>query len=1207
MEIDEIIRDIFGPEVFLEPNDTKFSKENEKSSRVSHSLDLINKYIESTLLKDAPVKDIRDSRIGRIGPDIVRFDVSSRLGLFSISPDRLTVNARSNFSTMRANTAVYQGKWLYEIQLGTKGLMQIGWSTVNCKFTQESGVGDTINSYAYDGNRIRKWNVATYSYGESWLAGDIIGCAIDLDNGYVDFYRNGRHLGRAFENISMGTGFAYFPTVSLALKESLTANFGCTPMHYPLEGYEPLQAVPKQEIHQAKLLFKWFSKIIEQINTRQNMNKEIMLSDENMSVKAYLMCLSNCILKHIGPLVAIPYITEDILVPFMQHISESKTNFTSLLSTCLDLLWTFLEEHEIKICLETIVFFLLSAFKHVSYLSEYFDQCKSILLLTKICQHILTRQYLLQHLLFDQVRLPNFLNVKPPDRKGLIDIVSNVWWETDPVDLTIEANKESYMEACQQIKATISELETLQVQLLVILLDNSDGNEKRPTSRTIFLKKFKRFVPIANNNSAPITLCCIYRLLVAFRILWDAEVGTSPIYVPCKVFYDGSIDYLGIERLGGVVSHLNKLHRNELVQILGPEHEAIVTTEQTQDSSNSYTRMALVRVINMNPLDQGRSIILDTAPLPVNIVDSTTSLLELLDSIILFYHLVAKKPLAKVAFLRNSMLEYISASQDLKIRLGEVTKKKNVESETVQQELSRSINVFNTKLIEQGRHMAWIRAAVYSEEKQLLLAWLLKVVTLTLMNASLEGNMFSFVPDFYLEALADLCVGLRNHMHPTAHIEKIPDYQEMFLTIAKFLCDHFMDPRIVNVDSKSTLLLTLAGFVFNPLTLEAMENVPEESRMKLVTNLLKSYKNRAWAESNWILVRFWQGNGFAFRYDRSPHLLKKGGSKSFQQESISQPRKPCPSIIYQGHIRDVLLENLQDTTAFLNSLLNLLNWTFSEFIGMVQEIHNVSSRPERVFIESRQLKICATCFDLTISLLRVLEMIITVVPNIFNNASQSFSENLLFRLCQLLCQVLNRISSQTSCFRHVVLLEIPDLESVDHFPILAAATGILFALLNEDMINFKSKYEKEVPKITQTLLIEPSFQMSTLYFLLGDSKHEDKQERNIKKFSFLNYPNDVTEEEIKKVKDMIEYLDECRIILPNSKISSDNGDTCTICYAQPIAVTFKPCNHQTCRICIDRHLLNNRSCFFCKITIEKVVDLSGNILHDFTQDSISSN
>ncbi|XP_017767583.1 PREDICTED: E3 ubiquitin-protein ligase RNF123 [Eufriesea mexicana] len=1204
MEIDKIVESIFGSDV-LNITDRK-SMENKNSSRVSQSLDLVNKYIENTLLKDAPVKNVEDTRIGRIGPNVVRFDVSSRLGLFSISPDRLTVSPRSNFSTMRANTAVYQGKWLYEVQLGSKGLMQIGWSTANCKFTQESGVGDTINSYAYDGNRVRKWNVATYVYGEPWLAGDIIGCALDLDNGNVDFCRNGRHLGRAFENISMGAGFAYFPTVSLALTEYLTANFGSTPMHYPLEGYEPLQAIPKQEIHQAMLLFKWFLKIVEQINANLNTNKEIMLHDENMSVHAYLMCLSNCVLKHIGPLVAIPYITEHILIPFMQHLPESETNFTSLLSTCLDLLWTFLEEHEIKTCLETIVLFLLSTFKHVSCLSEYFDQSKSLLLLTKICQHISTRQYLLQHLLFDQVRLPNFLNVKPPDKKGLIDIVSNVWWETDPVDLTVEANKESYLEACQQIKTTISDLEKLQVLLLIILLDNSDGSETRPTSRTIFLRKFKSFIPIANNNPAPITLCFIYRLLVAFKTLWDTEVGTPSVYVPCRIFYDGSIDYSGTDRLGGVVSHLSKLYRSELIQLLGPEHEAIITMEQTPDSSSSYTRMALVRVFNINSLDQGRSTIVDTTPLPMNSVDATTSLLELLNSIILFYHFVAKKPLAKVALLRNSMLEYISASQDIKTRLEEVKKKKDFESESIHQELLRLINVFNTKLIEQGRHMAWIRAAFYSEEKQSQLAWLLKVVILTLTNASLEKNMFSFVPEFYLEALADLCVGLRNHMHPTARIENIPEYQQTFLSIAKFLCDHFMDPRIINVNSKSTLLLTLAGFVFNPLTLEAMENVPEESRVKLVTNLLKSYENRAWAESNWILVRFWQGNGFAFRYEKSPHLLKKVGSKSFRHDSITQPRNPCPSIVYQNHVRDVLLKNVQDTTALLNSLLNLLNWTFSEFIGMVQEIRNVSSRPERVFIESGQLKICATCFDLTISLLRVLEMIITVIPNIFNNPSQSFSENLLFRLCQLLCQVLNRISSQTSCFQHVVLLEISDLESVDHFPILAAVTGVLLILLNDDMINFKSKSITEVPKITQTLLIEPSFQMSTLYFLLGNSKQKDKQERNLKEFSFLNYPNDVTKEEIKKVEDMIEYLDECRTILPNLKISSDNGDTCTICYAQPIAVTFKPCDHQTCRICIDRHLLNNRSCFFCKVTIEKVVDLSDNVLLDFSSKSTTS-
>ena len=50
-------------------------------------------------------------------------------------------------------------------------------------------VGDTVNSYAYDGSRVRKWNVSTCKYGEEWLSGDIIGCTIDLDSGVIEFYR----------------------------------------------------------------------------------------------------------------------------------------------------------------------------------------------------------------------------------------------------------------------------------------------------------------------------------------------------------------------------------------------------------------------------------------------------------------------------------------------------------------------------------------------------------------------------------------------------------------------------------------------------------------------------------------------------------------------------------------------------------------------------------------------------------------------------------------------------------------------------------------------------------------------------------------------------------------------------------------------------------------------------------------------------------
>lgn len=376
-----------------------------------------------------------------------------------------------------------------------------------------------------------------------------------------------------------------------------------------------------------------------------------------------------------------------------------------------------------------------------------------------------------------------------------------------------------------------------------------------------------------------------------------------------RAFYDASIDYSRTERLGGVLSHLRKTYKRELIEQLGPDYEVIAAIEQNQDSSNDRaTRLVdfpiiiptLARRTEIRLSDQGNSMIFegpryfsyareDRSPLRLGPLDPTISLLELLDSIIAFYHVVAKKQIAKVAVLRNSMSEYISAVQDAKAKLEQVKKKKDPESQLIQQELSRTINVFNTKLTEQARYMAWIRAAVYSEEKQSQLAWLLRVVTLTLRNASKEGNMFSFVPDFFLEALADLCVGLRNHVHPTVRIERIPNYREMLLDIAEFLCEHFMDPRIVNANSKSTLLLTLAGFAFNPLTLESLENVPEESKIKLTTNLLKSYENRAWAESNWILVRFWQGNGFAFRYERSPHLSKRIGPNLLQQESTSQP------------------------------------------------------------------------------------------------------------------------------------------------------------------------------------------------------------------------------------------------------------------------------------------------------------------------------
>jgi Kip1 ubiquitination-promoting complex protein 1 len=80
-----------------------------------------------------------------------------------------------------------------------------------------------------------------------------------------------------------------------------------------------------------------------------------------------------------------------------------------------------------------------------------------------------------------------------------------------------------------------------------------------------------------------------------------------------------------------------------------------------------------------------------------------------------------------------------------------------------------------------------------------------------------------------------------------------------------------------------------------------------------------------------------------------------------------------------------------------------------------------------VFIDNRQLKICATCFDISVRLLRVLEMIVTLVPEFFTDWAKSSAESLIARLFQLLCQVLNRVVVRGGVFDKVVAAEMPGM------------------------------------------------------------------------------------------------------------------------------------------------------------------------------------
>ena len=53
--------------------------------------------------------------------------------------------------------------------LGTAGIMQLGWATTGCQFSNEEGVGDSVDSYAYDGKRVQRWNISCEHYQSAAL------------------------------------------------------------------------------------------------------------------------------------------------------------------------------------------------------------------------------------------------------------------------------------------------------------------------------------------------------------------------------------------------------------------------------------------------------------------------------------------------------------------------------------------------------------------------------------------------------------------------------------------------------------------------------------------------------------------------------------------------------------------------------------------------------------------------------------------------------------------------------------------------------------------------------------------------------------------------------------------------------------------------------------------------------------------------------
>ncbi|KAF4803462.1 E3 ubiquitin-protein ligase RNF123 [Turdus rufiventris] len=895
----------------------------------------LQEHLERLLAEENGSEDSRDQVAeGRLGPSTVVLDHTSGFeGLLLVDDDLLGVIGHSNFGSIRATTCVYKGKWIYEVLISSQGLMQIGWCTLNCRFNQEEGVGDTPDSYAYDGNRVRKWNVTTTNYGKSWAAGDIVSCLIDLDEGTIAFCLNGISLGTAFDNITRGAGMAYFPAISLSFKESVAFNFGSRPLRYPLvEGYRPLQDPPVADLVKARKLLGYLKNVIHIgidvtvgchhcVDLRGTMlGNEGKLVEKDTSMwqlqgePTVLITLAH-IFNYFSPLMCKVYLVEDVLMTFLLSILErgGAVEAHPLIQQLLDLMWLLMEEYEVHECLKQLLMSLLRAYRFSPIIPDLG----------------------LQHS-FDVLRSVVFFYIKSPlrvEEAGLQELIPTTWWpnrftkegkeskEVKEESAEERLRRRAYERGCQRLKKRIEVVEGLQVQILKLLLNNKDrgGGE---ASRYIFLNKFRKFLQENASNRGNLAVLCppeymvcfLHRLIAALRYFWDGHKAKTPAalsseeaYVPPQLFYNGKVDYFDLQRLGGLLSHLKKTLKDDLAAkaniLIDPAELQAVTMDDLDEDEESATSAAqsqrppaalaiggaLARPAWLSSPTLGRANrFLSTAAMSLMNPRRPLGTLEKIKVLTLRVEQRTREDIEGThgneglslgrppeepdqPITENSLLEVLDG---IVMMYNLSVHQQLGKRRDIHEELLKSQKVFSEKLNHLSRRLAWINVTIYSKEKMLDIYWLLRVCIRTIEHGDRTGSLFAFMPEFYLSVAMNSYSALKNYFSPVNSMEELPGYEETLMRLAAILAKHFADSRIVGTDIRDSLMQALASYVCYPHSLSAVERIPEEQRISMMKNLLAPYEQRPWAQTNWILVRLWRGCGFGYRYTRLPHLLK---------------------------------------------------------------------------------------------------------------------------------------------------------------------------------------------------------------------------------------------------------------------------------------------------------------------------------------------
>ncbi|XP_026823070.1 E3 ubiquitin-protein ligase RNF123-like [Rhopalosiphum maidis] len=763
---------------------------------------------------------------------------------------------------------------------------------------------------------------------------------------------------------------------------------------------------------------------------------------------------------------------------------------------------------------------------------------------------------------------------------------------------------------CQE---TNTRKETIIIFLKTLLNDN-DQTDTIVSSRVLFSRRFQNFIqeniiywrnnPILK-QPGPVLLSTFFRLSFLLRELLREElVNVNDLRIHPNIFYLKNYNFFGIERIGGTFSYLKNKYNEIIKSKLGPPfdsrndddnntEDAIIEIDSPADIITVLRRL-ITEDRNANTHIAGavnRTLSFDHLP-----TDKIHIFSVLLNSIICLYHVACHRQLIEYVAFKERLVElsidYAIVDYELKI------------SNENRDVLEHTLKDIEKKVCLSTRHIAWLKSLIFVTANEQILEWILTIISHTLKYCSdIEKELFGFVPGYYIDNLLGLAVLLPDYTNITQKFDDIIVGKKWLAKlIAELLLNFFNDHRIIHPKTKEIIIQGVTLYLTHPKSVVILQEVAEKSRLRAIKSIFKPMERKIWIKTNLLLMLIWYGSGFAFRYVQPPHLKNKHISTQGALEEIvfsNMGTVRLPAIVLQNDIRTVIAYDRETASNFINNSLNYLNWAFSEFISLFQEVKYINENNSFIISpeEANKLKMCGKSFIYTVTLLRVIEMMIHFDRNIIID-----QEGSLGRVFQLICQILNRINASSSTFSRILTSSLPYMECVHKFTILVATTGVLLSMLDGEINKQVSEENPErpskissIPEITDVLISDPNFDLSSLDFIILPENENDEP------FSLNFYKEYINKEELKKVRDMYQHLDWYMKRHKSMASSINEEDLCIICYSNKNGVTLIPCKHQCCKLCINHHILYSRVCFYCKGRIESVVDTNNlsTVIHDF--------